>query len=251
MGINLVDTVLEYVEQGGYYLRSQKFNSSLETSKVPKEYKLNLPFESNNLQSIDTYLKLLKEYILSGQFDSSKVIGNIMNCSEGVNEFLKKSKVCIEKMGILLPPLDLDVYICSAIEELDGLSKEMLNFADSKLNTHEDYLFKWLSSWKFNVNKVKKLYTVRYEEKVVSADKAPSPTGKFYVSLWQYIFPFHWLITRTHDQSGSPSTLFFRFISQFLSQPTGLFLSSLQVYPLFLIKLYNSLALLISSCYSY
>lgn len=183
---NLLDTVLEFAEKGGYCARSLSDEKKFDYEEFPEEVHLNV--KSISFRSFDAYLSRMKEIAEYERLNppNTESIPHSENYVPSSKNFagsfiqddsLRKS---FQNLFVSVPPLNFDVCVDKLHEGFEKRIKEMQNFAESKKKTQEEKLFKWLSIWKFNVRKVKKLYTVKYDEKPKEDDKSSRSRKLFY-----------------------------------------------------------------------
>ncbi|KAK6620858.1 hypothetical protein RUM43_011154 [Polyplax serrata] len=176
LGSNILDSILEFADRGGFCTqRSSQEQILIDTDQISPDYKLNFKL---HLRTIREYLSLLKDVVANERLEHGPTTPRCPPCSKlaSAEPNIRDpfSDIPLQRMDVLLQPLESNEYLEQIFGRLGTEVNTMKEFAESVMNEHEDILLRWLDVWKFNVKKVKKLYMVKYEEKPRSVEKSPS-----------------------------------------------------------------------------
>ena len=135
-------------------LSSLSLYSTILKNFVKRQKNLLLPQQSQSSFEIDDYVRNIKLNSLESALKLKKLQSD--ECSYAI------CRGQFDDNEFFLPSFDMQQEINELFCKMNKRLKKMKEFAETKSNSHETELFKWLNVWKFNVKKIKKLYSVKY-----------------------------------------------------------------------------------------
>ena len=135
-------------------LSSLSLYSTILKNFVKRQKNLLLPQQSQSSFEIDDYVRNIKLNSLESALKLKKLQSD--ECSYAI------CRGQFDDNEFFLPSFDMQQEIKELFCKMNKRLKKMKEFAETKSNSHETELFKWLNVWKFNVKKIKKLYSVKY-----------------------------------------------------------------------------------------